>query len=207
VPTDEQMRDGLDALQSDMAEHQRRFKGEVTAEANRMLAVSAFEQLHPGWLDTCARDAETPPVNEPVGPLDETREINGRTYRMERAPVDDVVTRQATTDEAQTVAKVAARLELLLSKSELGSRGEGFMPEFVRGEFRVSRTPVSWLSWRDRALAVMSWKIAAQQPGNAPWRHRLEAMHSAMLIDLMNDSIAHFGDWKKDPEPTITVGA
>lgn len=203
MPTEQQMRDGLDALQSDMAEHQRRFNGEVTGEANRLLAASEFEKLHPGYLDALASVAD--PVPETPSPIAETREVNGRTYRFDKATTDDVTARPGTRDENDTVRKVQARLELLLTKVELGSRGDGFMPEFVKGQFRMSRTPVSFLSWRDRALAVMSWKLAAKQPGNAPWRVELEKVHASMLIDLMNDSIAHFGDWKKDEDPTIQV--
>jgi hypothetical protein len=172
------MREGLDAIQGDMAKHQRMFRGEVTAEANRQLAVAEFEKL----------------------------EVNGRTYRMDRAQVDDIAFRKATTDEAKTVAKIEARLMLLLDKAELGSKGDGFMPEFVGGHFRHSRTPVCWLSWRDRVLAVMGWKAAAQQPGNILYRAKLEAMHTALLLQLMDDSISAFGDWKADPEKTIQVG-
>jgi hypothetical protein len=197
------MREALDALQGDMATHQRRFRGEVTAEANRQLAASELEKLDRMRSD----EAPTPAAADPVTQASETREIDGRRYHLNRSTIDDIAFRRASEDEAKTVQKVQARLELLLTKQELGSRGEGFMPEFVRGEMRFSRTPVCWLSWRDRALAVMSWKMAALQPGNAPWRDQLEAMHALLLIQLMDDSNAHFGDWKKDPEPTISVGA
>lgn len=195
------LREGLDALQGDMAQHQRMFRGEVTAEANRELAVSEIEKL-----ERMMDEAPAPTVADAAQTSD-TREVDGRKYRFDRSAVDDVKFREATEDEANTVRKVTTRLELLLSKEELGSYGNGFLPEFVRGQFRMSGTPASALSWRDRVMAVMSWKIAARQPGNAPWRDELEKVHGAMLIDLMNDSIAHFGDWKKDPEPTISVGA
>jgi hypothetical protein len=194
------MREGLDAIQGDMAKHQRMFRGEVTAEANRQLAVAEFEKL-----DRIRAEEPSVIADAPAKPSD-LREVNGRTYRMDRAQVDDIAFRKATTDEAKTVAKIEARLMLLLDKAELGSKGDGFMPEFVGGHFRHSRTPVCWLSWRDRVLAVMGWKAAAQQPGNILYRAKLEAMHTALLLQLMDDSISAFGDWKADPEKTIQVG-
>jgi hypothetical protein len=208
VAAAEDMQDGLDALQGDMADHQRRFRGEVTAESNRRLAVTEFEKLDRMADEEPAIAALLQPADQaPLhGPLDEVREIEGRKYRVDRTPVDDVAFRPATVDEGNTVTRAAARLELLLTKSELGSRGDGFMPEFVKGEFRFSATPCCVLSWRERTLAVMSWKIAALQPGNAPFRDPLEAMHALMLVQLLEDSNAHFGDWKKDPERRIQVG-
>jgi hypothetical protein len=205
VPNDVDMRDGLDALQGDMATHQRLFKGEVTAETNRQLAASEFEKL-----DRMASE-EPAPATATVVPtpqaFNETREVDGRRYNFSRSTTDDVAFRSGSADEQKTVIRCQARIELLLTKSELGSKGDGFMPEFIKGELRFSKTPACWLSWRDRVLAVMSWKIAAQQPGNAPWRAELEKMHALLLIQLMDDSVAHFGDWKSDPEPTISAGA
>ncbi len=208
MPNEADMREGLDALQGDMANHQRAFKGEVTAEANRQLAAVEFERLdRMASEDPATASLLRPTVDERAAVINETREVDGRRYHFSRSTLDDVAFRRGTEDEQKTILRCQARLELLLTKSELGSKGDGFMPEFIKGELRFSKTPACWLSWRDRVMAVMSWKIAAQQPGNAPWRDVLERMHALLLIQLMDDSIAHFGDWKKDPEPTITVGA
>jgi hypothetical protein len=205
VPKDEQLRAGLDAIQGDMAKHQQMFRGEVTGEANRVLAVAEFERLEQHLADQeSAAESSVPPA-QPQSAV-RTAEVDGRRYVIDQSAVDDIAFRKATTDEDRFMRLAGARIDILLEKREPGSGGDGFLPEFVRGEVRSSATPRSAPSWHERVLSVLAWKAGAQEPRNLLHRELLNAIYQVELVRLLDDSNRHFGDWMREPEPKVMVG-
>lgn len=84
VERDQDLRAGLDALQGDMAAHQRAFHGEVTGEANRRLAADTFAELERSGQLEQAEALIAPPPEPEVERT--TREVDGRAYQLTKAP-------------------------------------------------------------------------------------------------------------------------
>lgn len=184
------LRDGLDGLQEDMANHQRRFAGEATASKNQALAADAFQRLENELKEQKPVPANEPAVQVPVEAKTERREVNGKGYLFSTSPDDDIGTRTATPAEAWFLAHALPRVELLLSKPESG--------------------PLGSPSWRDRTMAVLSLKSrvsglrAAGLHGAAAEADKRYVFELAQLLEA---SSAPFGDWRADPEKKIQVGA
>jgi hypothetical protein len=178
-------REGLEALQADMARHQRRFAPEVTADANQRLAVETIERLEK--QDADARPS--PPVEIPVASAHDRREleVDGRKYTLERTP-DRNVYRTASEFEAQVIRHAKPRIDMLMTKRESGPLG----------------TP----SWQTRTMAAMYFKVKsleAIKSGRFDEANVYERAFQQDLYDLLEASNLSFGDWRKDAPTKITV--
>lgn len=102
----------------------------------------------------------------------------------------DPLVRKATPQEHWFVSHAMPRLQLLLEKRESG--------------------PLGAPSWRTRALAgPMYFKEAAaraKMAGRHDMAREFEERAFFELVELLEQSSASFGDWKKDPDPKVTVG-
>ena len=186
----EDLRDGVDALQADMAGHQSRFRGEVSGEANRVLAVDAIERLERKLDDEAGRIKPKPsePVAPPVQP-DEVREVEDKRYQITRSQTDDVQMRSATPAEAWFLAHAMPRVELMLSKLDTGPLGEP--------------------SWNQRTMAVMAIKersVAARTSNMIELADDLNRRFTFELMQLLEDSNRVFGEWKADAPRKVIVG-
>lgn len=186
----EDLREGLDLLQADMAGHQARFRGEVSGEANRVLAVDAIERMERQANEEAGRIRPTQP--EPAAPPvqpDEVREVEDKRYQITRSQTDDVAMRSASPAEAWFLAHAMPRVELLLSKLDTGPLGEP--------------------SWNQRTMAVMAIKersVAARTTNMIDYANDLDRRFAFELTQLLEDSCRVFGDWKADAPRKVIVG-
>lgn len=226
--TDRDYTAGLEGLQADMAEHQLRFSGVPTAEANRALAVDAIQRL--AQQDAEAKQAQPAPPTVPAA-IETTRErrtVNERQYLLKKEP-DKSLLRQASPPEAWFLTHAEPRIMLLITKPEPG--------------------PLGAPSWRDRVLAVLSihehaasLRAAAEDPAVFAAQKRdvermnplerasllkhlgisgisdltpefarakaadLDRRYLTAMCDLLEASSAVFGDWKKDAPKKVQVG-
>lgn len=188
----------MDGLQSDMRDHQVRFRGEVTAESNRALAAETVRQLERSIAEQKAAPEPTAPQPQPIQREVTHRTVENRSYIITKE-ADTNTGRPPTESEKWFLAHAGPRIELLLSKHDPGSWGDGFCPilvnpvsvggKIIAGEIRSSNIPVSVLSWRERLLCAASWKDA-----HLAFPH----MATAELCKVLEDSVHHFGDWKED---------
>jgi hypothetical protein len=176
----------VDALQGDMARHQRRFAPEVTATENQKLAVSTIERLE-------KQDAEAPPVpapqaiQPPLPPLNEERDVDGRKYTFDRGK-DVPLYRTASEFEQQVLIHAQPRIELLMSKQDTG--------------------PLGSPSWQTKTLAAMYFKVKSLEAGKSGRTDLAEYYEQAFQLDLselLEASNASFGDWRKDKPTKIIV--
>lgn len=218
-------REALGELQADMAEHQRRFGGEVTAEDNRVLVSAELERI-----DRIAAETPAPmaaPPEAPAAPPPTTiamKEVDGRRYLMKHE-ADRPLVRVASPIEAEFIVCAEARMLQLLELGDSGVRGAA--------------------SWRDRVLAATAiksksaaWKAAAEAPEQLAETRRTCEKNQALLrvfgletisqltpafcrakqaeleqrylhefIELLEDSNRLFGDWKNPPTTPVMVGA
>lgn len=176
-----------DALEADMAAHERRFNGEVHASRNQSLAAEAVEQLE-------RQRAESQPAVAPSTPaqperFDHRRELNGHVYRVQKEPDKTPMFRSATDFEANVLRHALPRVQLLLTKQD-------------RGPFN---TP----SWRERALAAFYFKTKSHEAATSG-RHSeadiFERAYQQDLYELLEASNQPFGDWRKSaPEKPLIV--
>lgn len=178
----------VDALQGDMARHQRQFAPVVTTTENQKLAIATIERLE-------KQDAEDKPLSAdaggatqpPLPPVNEKREVNGREYTFDRAP-DVPMYRTASQFEDQVLKHAQPRLALLMTKQESGPLG----------------TP----SWQQRALASMYFKVKSLEAIKANRTDLAEYYERAFQLDLselLEASCQPFGDWRKDAPTKIIV--
>jgi hypothetical protein len=180
--------EGLDGLQSDMANHQRIVGAEVTARENRDLAVSAIERLEKEDAEAKA-PAPAGSVSAPVTPETVTRTIEDRTYIREREPDKTPMFRTATEFEHQVLRHAQPRLALLMGEVETGILGSP--------------------SWRSRTLAAMYFKVKsleARKSGQFGLADNYERAYQVDLQELLEASNQPFGDWRKDPETKLVIG-
>lgn len=187
MPEDRDYVGAVDALEADMAGHQRRYVGEVTARANRKLAVETVEQLEKQHADAApvAEVAATPPP----APESTTRTIEDRTYHREVAPDKAPMFRTASEFEHQVLRHAQPRIALLMSEEETGILG----------------TP----SWRARTMAAMYFKVKsleARKSGQVGLADNYERAYQVDLQELLEASSAKFGDWRKSPETKLIIG-
>lgn len=115
-------RDSLDMFLGDMAAHQTAHVGEVTAEANRAIAVPLFEQMD--QKDAAESHRIAPPIA--IDPTPDVRasdiEAKKRGYRFAREmPVGEIVV--LTPRQRAEANALHRRLELLLASVESGPLG------------------------------------------------------------------------------------
>src|SRR5688572_20522697 len=122
-----------------MANHQRRFNGEVTADENQRLAVETIERLEKQDADRVPSQPKPAPSTVPTHDV-QRKTINGREYTIDKAP-DKPMFRSATEFEHQVMRHAQPRIQLLLTKYDEGPLG----------------TP----SWNQRTLAAMYFKVKA----------------------------------------------
>lgn len=177
-------RAGLDSLQEDMANHQRRYTGEVTTRANEKLAVETIERLEKMHADE--RPAP-PPSHTPAPPPFETEKtIEDRTYTFKNE-ADTPMFRTASQFEHDVMRHAMPRIQLLLSKMDSG--------------------PLGSPSWNQRTLAAMYFKAKSVEAGHAGKTDLAEIYERAFQLDLaelLEESNKAFGDWRKD-EPTKLI--
>lgn len=179
-------REGVDALQADMARHQRRFASDVTAGENQKLAIATIERLEKEHADE--KPAAPPPATVAQPPQQMKRDIDGKKYTVDVAPDNCRMFRTATEFEQQVLVHAQPRIELLLGKFDRGPLG----------------TP----SWREKTLAAMYFKVKsleAQASGEHDLARNYELAFQLDLQDLLESSNVSFGDWKKDKPKRITV--
>ncbi len=178
--------DGLEQLQADMANHQRRFAGEVTADANQHLAASVIERLEKEHADRPR--APGPAVQAPIGPETTTKVVDDREYTIDRAPAGPMY-RSATEFEQAVLAHAQPRIELLLSKRDNG--------------------PLGSPSWATRTQAALFFKvkaIEAHRGGRLDLVERYEQQFMLDLYELLEASNVAFGDWRKDAPTKLVIG-
>jgi hypothetical protein len=205
VPDDQDIRDGLDAIQADMAAHQRRFSGEVTAEANRTLAASEFERLEKKWAEEAQRPqphaTEPAPRLEP--PRDEHREINGAQYTVSSSPVDDVGFRAPSPAEVWFMEHAWPRVELLMTKIETGPLGEPSWQQRTMAVFAIKLQAVEARTTARNALGGGNFAAASHY---AQMGADLDRRYIEEFKELLEESSRVFGDWKADAPKRIQVG-
>lgn len=181
-------RDTRDAIEADMAAHQRRFSGEVTASKNESLAADALRELDRVKAESPAV-APAEPIAQPER-FTQKRELNGHTYTIDKAPDKTPMYRSATDFEANVLKHAMPRVKLLLSKQDEGPFG----------------TP----SWRTRAMAAFYFKIKSHEAATSHKTDEAdlyERIYQQDLYELLEASNQPFGDWRKapTPEPKITI--
>jgi hypothetical protein len=102
-----------------MAAHQRAFKGEVTGEANRVLAAKTFDELERNGTLAPAIAEAVAPAPAPIERT--TQQVGEYTITKEADSADSAV--PLSEADARTAAAVWARLRLLLSLPDEGVLG------------------------------------------------------------------------------------
>ncbi len=183
------LREPLDDLQADMAAHQARFRGEVTAGANQSLAVGAIERI-----EREAAEAKPGPSVEdqaPPSPIQskiERREGQHGAYTVSTEADTAPMLRKSTKAEHDFISHALPRIELLLTKVETGPLGQP--------------------SWNQRVMAVMEFK--SRVAGLRLSKHdgiadALDRRYLLELLALLDDSSQLFGDWRADAPTKLTV--
>jgi len=181
--------EGVDGLQADMAKHQRQFAGEVTADANRRLAIQAIELLEK--QDAEKKSAPAAPAATPApAPEVTTRTIEDRTYTRDVAPDKAPMYRTATEFEHQVLRHAMPRITRLMGEMDSG--------------------PLGSPSWHDKTLAAMFFKVKsleARKAGKIGLAENYERAYQVDLQDLLEESNKSFGDWRaNEPERLIISG-
>lgn len=179
--------EGCDGLQLDMAEHQRRFGKEVTASENQTLAATAFERLDRERQEAKPAQANYAPPVRSSGT--EIRDGKHGRYVVSKSATDDVKCRSASPAEHWFMTHAMPRIDLLLSKLDTGPLGQP--------------------SWSQRAMAVMQLQMrAAGLKQRGLFMSAADASRRFMfeLVELLEASSAVFGDWKKDAVVNPRVG-
>lgn len=182
-------REAVDAMQADMAEHQRRFaSGGVTAEKNQAMAAAAMEQLERRRAEMRLAPVASPPVQAPVEKKVERKEIDGKGYLLATNPTDDIATRPASPAEQWFLEHALPRIEMLLAKVES----------------EIAGAP----SWAMRTMSVLAFHAKAmdlKMAGHRELAEIAERRYMFELVELLEASSAKFGDWKKDaPKKLVT---
>jgi hypothetical protein len=180
-PSDQDLRDGFDAIQGDMALHQRITGREVTPDANARLAASEFEKLEAQGVFERASEILAPPETpeQKFGrELQERRDeqqrtIDGKTYKVTRDNDQGGAPVAMDSKERELTVKALKRLHMLLGLEDTGILGAP--------------------SWKMRAVACCS------HMATNPIRFAQE------MDELLEASNRYFGDWKIDPDKKIFI--
>ncbi len=182
------LHESLDELQSDMAAHQARFRGEVTASSNQALAVGAIERID-------REQREAPPLLPPSAyaapaPIEsklEHREGKHGAYLVSTEAEQPKTLRVASDKEHWFFVHAMPRIELLLTKVETGALGQP-----------------SWNQRTMSVLGIMQESIAFRQAGFYEQAAALHVEYEAQL-EMLLDSSSIFGDWRADAPTKLTV--
>lgn len=169
-----------DALLADMANHERRFNGEVHASRNLALASETFQQLDRERAETPKAFVPEPPSQPPIEHTVQHREINGQRYKLDVAPDKTPMYRSASDFEHNVLRHAQPRIDMLLTKQDEGPFG----------------TP----SWRTRTIAALYFKIKSHEAftsGKAAEADIFERAFQQDLYELLEASNQTFGDWRK----------
>lgn len=182
----EDLREAVDMLEADMAEHVHKTGGEVRSFQHRALAAEAIERLEKERAEpkiVVSIPHETPAPEPAV----ERREINGQKYVLDKK-IAPIKFRTATEFEEQVLKHAMPRIQLLLSKPDSGILGGA--------------------SWRERTEAAMFFKIKsleAKASGNATLAEHYERAYQVDIQELLDSSCLPFGDWRNDAPSKIVV--
>jgi hypothetical protein len=183
VANDADCVEAIDALQADMAAHQRQHVAEVTASANQRLAVETIERL-------ARQNADASPVAAPAESPSDVRhlEVDGRRYTLDKAPDSKPMYRPASQFEHEVIRRAMPRLAMLLTKKDSGPFGSP--------------------SWADRTHAAMYFKVKSIEAIHAKQTDLAEYYEQAYQLDLaelLEASNQPFGDWRKDAPTTVSA--
>lgn len=164
-PTEETRRFVQESFLEDMADHQRRYQGQLpTTRANEELVTETLNRLE-------NERAEAPP-DEPLEVSTEepeakvAAEAKEKGWSVLRAPEGGIVIPHTATERIFS-ERAGARLDFLLRQKETGPLGQP--------------------SWEQRVMAVMRTYMV----------DRRRAVFE--LMELLEASIAPFGEWKDEP--------
>jgi hypothetical protein len=128
----EEIRDGFDAMQEDMAEHQRAAGLIPTPDQNRDLLVGEFDKLEKKGAFLPVPGPAAAPVHETPNRIE--REVDGKKYVITKdAPTDKEPPLVMSELERQETVKILMRLRLLLSL-------EDWKPKVVKALDRMGLT-------------------------------------------------------------------
>jgi hypothetical protein len=178
----------VDALQADLAKHQRIVGTEVTASANQAFAVATVEMLAKEHAEQAGRTqapVAPPPLPEPGI---EERELNGHKWTLDKSAEPDRPFRNATEFEANVIKHAMPRIRTLLASMESGFLGSP--------------------SWHTRTVAAMYFKVRsleAEKSGRKDLAEKYERQFMQDVYDLLEESNAKFGDWRNDEAKPLIV--
>lgn len=189
--TDPDYQGAVDALQADMARHQRLYGGgDVTATANQELAIATIERLEKEHAAQAGRIQ--PPVAPPPMPTPEpvqARELNGHKWTVDhKTDAPERPFRNATEFEANVMQHAMPRVKHLLSLRESG--------------------PLGSPSWHTRTVAAMYFKVRsleAHKSGRQDLADQYDQRFMQDLYDLLEESNKTFGDWRKSEAPKLII--
>ncbi len=177
----------VDALRNDMALHQRNHVGEVTDSKNHGMAAEAIARIEREQAEVKPAPAQADhPELHPV--TAERREGKHGNYLLSTSATDDVKHRTATPAEHWFLTHAMPRVELLMSKLETGPLGQ---PSWMQRTFAVMELQSRVSGLRARGLHQSADEITR--------RFTFE------LMQLLESSVATFGDWKVDPGTRVSI--
>lgn len=222
----EDVKQAADSLQSDMAEHQRKHGGKVTAEANQRLVATEFEKLEKqGVFDRAERQQELPENN---GSQAVEREVIERHNLVAVKDKDTTQVRGATVFEAQFMQHALPRLELLLTKLEPGPLGSPSWAQRVMAVqqsralaaslrtwasdpviFRKQRDKASTMNPLERSQMFHVLGMTGMSDFTVGHLHKkaedLERQYLVELLQVLEDSSSVFGDWRSAPATRTSI--
>lgn len=182
------LREGLDGLQSDMADHQRRFRGEVTADANQRLAVETVERMDRMRANTAPAPSLAGMSPPPIEESTEMRDGKHGRYVVDKGPDAPLATRPPSQVELDYFVHAIHRIRFLLTKVESG--------------------PLGSASWSQKTMAVLDRRAKAldfRRAGNRDRAAELDRRYVLELTALLEDSSSVFGDWRADAPEKISI--
>ena len=214
-------RDAFDAVQADMADHQRRFHGESTAESNRALAGEAMRQLDRKREEEKAAPAPEPLPPKPIETTTVRKEVNGREYLMRKEADTKPLLRKATVLEAEFLIRATERCQLLMSKPDTGPRGQASWRQRLLAVMQTKTKAASWQALADSPDDIATTRATCEKYQSQQKKHshetntqqtvdyarvkarELDQQYLAELLELLEASNPMFGDWKEPPRPRI----
>jgi hypothetical protein len=196
-------RDNLrESFARDMAAHQRMRGVDATPGANQALATRTFERWDRKW-----QEAKAPPPGQAVDPWptgerpsDVTArklgEARGVRYRIVREP-------ELERKSREVILSPARRQELLWLDARVILLGTGRYPDGRYTRVSIMETgPLGQPSWFQRINAAIVTNLSKCRSCAQAKLDRCEHKKREAAVELLRiceDSIAVFGEWKRDP--------